>query len=355
MGGVSQQPRVVDYTPLHTPVGRWDAQYLVDQVKSQPAYSHWHLTRTSMGWAIAALVVLLAGEIALLSVFVTSAPGGRWTPGEIVLFAAGLALVLVTYASLTVTVVQGVLAGGRVTALAKLIRFANRNGLTYEPIAPNREYPGDRFAGLYLRDRIADPDGGFDYGQRLEPGRHGAYSGTAVGWYLALPLEKPLPHAVLTSARRATHDGGSPVPLEGPHGGRFALRCAPGGQEAALAVFTPEVLALLVDGRTTCDAEIIDRWLLIYPGRSTTITAYGREAFHRRMLRLATIAGETPPVRRGPRRDEVGADGDAGGWVDPPRRRLGAVGLLVALLLPVVIVAIPFWPAIAAAVSAAIG
>jgi hypothetical protein len=73
------------------------------------------------------------------------------------------------------------------------------------------------------------------------------------------------------------------------------------------------------------------------------------------MLRLATVAGETAPVRRSLHRDDLDANADAGRWVDPARRRLRAAGLLVALLLPAALATIPFWPAIGAAVSTAIG
>ena len=308
---MSQQPRVVDYTPLRASVGRWDAQYFVDQVKAQPAYGHWHLTRSSLGVAVAALVVLLGAEIALLVVFSARVAGRPWTPGEILLFAAGFALVLVAYASLAVSVLQGILAPRRVDALARLIRFANRNGLSYEPIAPNREYPGPRFAGLYLRDRIADPDGVFDYGQRLQPGRHGAHSGTSAGWYLAIALERPA---------------------------------------SADSVLTPAVRDLLSDGRITCDVEVTDRWLLVFPRRSTALVAYGSEAFHRRMLRIVAAAGDSDGVRSSLIHD----DGEDAGRLAAPRgRRLAVAAMLAGILLPPVVATIPFWPAAAAAVTAA--
>src|SRR5690606_3843399 len=140
--------------------------------------------------------------------------------------------VLITYVSLAVTVVQGVRAPHRARALARVIRFANRNDLVFEPIGPNRDFPGERFAGLYLRDRVAAPDGAFDYGQRLLPGRHGAYGGTALGWYLALPLAEPVPPATLTVRGRTPLGNGEPVALEGEGGTRFMLRCAPGAEHA---------------------------------------------------------------------------------------------------------------------------
>lgn len=347
MDGVSQ-PRDVDYTPLRTPVGRWDAQYFVDQVKARPAYGHWRLTRSSLGWAVAALVVLLGAEIALLVLFSTRVAGRAWTPLEILLFAAGFALVVVAYASFAVTVLQGILAPRRVDALARLIRFANRNGLSYEPIAPNREYPGPRFGGLYLRDRIAAPDGAFDYGQRLQPGRHGAHSGSSAGWYLAIALEHASPPVALS--RKGSAGDGTPVALEGTAAERFDLHAAPGGEALARSVFTPELLELLVDGRTSCTAEIADRWLLVFPQRPTALASYGSEALHRRMLRIATVAGQSAAVRSSRLRD----DGpDAGRIAAPRRRRWEVAALLTGILLPPVVATLPFWGAVAAAVTAA--
>lgn len=164
---MTARSHTVDYAPLHAPVDRWDGQYLVDQVKAQAAYRHWRLTRTSLPWALAGLVLLIGVGVGVLWFFAGAAR--PWTPGEVVLFAVAGALVLVLYLSLAVSVVEGLLVGERIRALARLIRFANRNGLAYEPIAPNRRYPGPRFAGVYLRDRLEDPAGRFDYGQRLLP------------------------------------------------------------------------------------------------------------------------------------------------------------------------------------------
>ncbi len=336
--------RAIDFAPLREPVDRWDAQYLVDQVKAQPAYGHWRLTRSTLGWAIAALIVLLAGWIALLVAF--TAAGRPWAPGEILLFAAALALVLVLYLTLATSAVSGMLAGSRVRALARVIRFANRNALQYEPIAPNREYPGARFAGLYLRDRLADSGGCFDYGQRLRPGKHGAHAGTSLGWYVAIALERSLPHMIAVPVRDATVPArdASVLAVES-----LRVTCAPEAEGDARSLFTPALASALAERR--CEAEVAGRWLLLFPGERASVAAYGDEGLHRRMLQLVAAAGSSPLVHpTGLREGAVDAEPR-----HAARRPLVIAGLLVATVLPVAAATVPFCGGIAAAVSMTLG
>lgn len=347
----------IDFAPLHAPVDRWDGQYLVDQVAPQAAYRHWRLTRTVLPWSIAGLAALIACGVVLLAVFAGAAD--PWNPGQVVLFAAGAALVVVLYLSIAVSVVEGLLAGDRIRALARLIRFANGNGLTYEPIAPNRDYPGPRFAGVYLRDRLAGPDGAFDYGQRLLPGAHGAHTGSSIGWYLALPLQRALPHIVLASPGGTLAGAGEGTAVDvaaesagASDRGAARLTCPPGGEAEASALFTPGLVAALRDPAHRCDAEVVESWLLVYPRRSTALVGYGREELHRRMLRIVAVAGESPLVRASG--VEVPAEDAAHDRSGSAAHGVKIAALLVACVVPLVAATVPFWSGIAAQLTATI-
>jgi hypothetical protein len=310
--------RIVDVSALREPVGRWDGQYLAEQVAGRPAYGHWRLSRAPLWWCLAGMLVLVGAWAGLLAVFVSAAD--PWTPGMIILFAAGCALVLVLYLSLAVSAAGALRAGQRVRALARVIRFANRNGLVYEPIAPNRDFAGERFAGLYLRDRVADPTGTFEYGQRLQPGVHGAHSGSPLGWYVAVRLERAVPSTVATPVR----------------GGGFALAGAKGAD--ADLVFTSELRAALGDRGRLGLAETADRWLVVHPPGSLSLESYGSEDFHRRMLGLLAAAASSPLVNAEP----LVVQPAPTARVRRPHPRLAAAALLVALALPLIAATAPF-------------
>ena len=56
----------------------------------------------------------------------------------------------------------------------------------------------------------------------------------------------------------------------------------------ALCVFTPDLMALLIDGASPFDVEIVDRWMLVYSARPFPLADL---AAHQRLLRIVSTTG----------------------------------------------------------------
>jgi hypothetical protein len=91
--------------------------------------------------------------------------------------------------------------------------------------------------------------------------------------YLALKLDRRLPHMVLDATsnnllfgsnlpRRFGKD--SVLSLEGDFDRYFTLYCPPEYGRDALYVFTPDLMALLIDESSAFDVEIVDDWMFVY-------------------------------------------------------------------------------------------
>jgi hypothetical protein len=91
--------------------------------------------------------------------------------------------------------------------------------------------------------------------------------------FLALHLDRKLPNMVLDSKENNTLFG-SDLPiafkrdqilsLEGDFDKHFTLYCPQEYEQDALYVFTPDLMALLIDDAGSYDVEIVDDWMFIY-------------------------------------------------------------------------------------------
>jgi hypothetical protein len=171
--------------------------------------------------------------------------------------------------------------------------FAAANGLRFEPTASAPSFGGALFD--YLQDatvarRFASTSGrhfevgnitGTVGGSQSRPASGGftvttSYSTTERReyGYLAMQLERALPHLVLDAQSNNSRFGGSSIPmpiaggqrlsLEGDFDRHFRLHCPVGYERDALYVFTPDLMALLIDETGDFDVEIVDDHLFIY-------------------------------------------------------------------------------------------
>jgi hypothetical protein len=165
---------------------------------------------------------------------------------------------------------------GTPTRHYRLARFAVENGMRYEPgpqsgahITPWAE------RGRLVLTRIMRPLSP----RPIEFANYELRSGTAgnqnaqFGGLCAIRLSTRLPHIVLHArtgralTAAATPDRAQRLRLEGDFNDHFTLYCPAEYERDALYLFTPDVMARLIDRVHGFDVEIIDEWLLFVTAR----------------------------------------------------------------------------------------
>lgn len=163
----------------------------------------------------------------------------------------------------------------------RLERFARDNRLYWMPEGNAPQYPGTIFSvgtTRLVRDRLFAGSGEFfDVGVLQAVTGSGKERRTVEWSYLALRLTRDLPHLVLDSTRDNVL-GQSSLPetmhraqrlsLEGDFDRHFALYCPAGYERDALYVFTPDLMALLIDEAGDFDVEIVDDRMTLFTRRS---------------------------------------------------------------------------------------
>ena len=191
---------------------------------------------------------------------------------------------------------------GRWPRWLRLTEFASANGLSYSPENASPSYPGAIFGLGDARSALDHfrslGESFFDYGNyRYSTGS--GRSRTTRNWgFLALSLERSLPHMVLDSRANNGLFGLTNLPttfrkeqvlsLEGDFDKYFTLYCPQEYERDALVVFTPDLMALLIDTAAPFDVEVVDRWLFVY---SKTPFDMAQPAVHQRLLHIVDTVG----------------------------------------------------------------
>ena len=166
------------------------------------------------------------------------------------------------------------------TRWLRLSRFARANGLVFVANAPVPAYPGAIFG---VGNARVVPEQLYRQGERyLDIGnlRYTTGSGknrTTHNWgYVAMKLDRMLPHMILDA--KANNFLGTNLPvsfsrsqvlsLEGDFDRHFTLYCPREYERDALYVFTPDLMARLIDEAGLFDVEIIDDWMFLYSART---------------------------------------------------------------------------------------
>jgi hypothetical protein len=222
---------------------------------------------------------------------------------------AGVVLTVGALAGMVTGGVTGLLAGGAgvlagilclgvaalgVFALVKLVPserrwerwlrldwFARSNGMTFSPRDPDPDYPGAIFRSGSSRaavDHFRSVEGRFfDTGNFQYVVSNGKSSSTITWGFLALHLERRLPHMLLDSRQNNMFGSGGlaglfsrdqVLSLEGDFDRHFTLYCPQQYERDALYVFTPDLMALCIDEAAPFDIEIVDDWLFVYSTRA---------------------------------------------------------------------------------------
>jgi hypothetical protein len=235
---------------------------------------------------------------------------------------------------------------------AQLPQFARDNGLEFRTISSGPGYPGVIFRqgdSRTITDRLTSKTGRyFDLGN-YEYWLRGQRSRIPVRWgYLALRLDRNLPNMVLI-AKENQGLGGSDLPgtfhpgqalsLEGDFDKYFTLYCPKEYETDALYVFTPDLMALLIDNVQSFDVEIVDDWMFVVvrkpfpPGSVATL---------QRLFTIVRLVGAKMVSQTKNYHDD---QADGANVVAPRGRRLrtnlSVVRVLITAVVLVVLLAIP--------------
>lgn len=173
----------------------------------------------------------------------------------------------------------------------EIARLAQENGWNYEPIGDPPalgEGMWDQVSNGVARDKVSAA--GWEAG-RITGGRRSVTQvsqkgrfevqrtvtvSSAIGsinlGYLAIRLPRCLPHMVLDATSNGKGmvtrpSAGQVLSLEGDFNAHFRLYVPNGYERDALYVFTPDLMALLIDEAGDLDVEIRDNQLIVYrPG-----------------------------------------------------------------------------------------
>lgn len=335
----------IDYAPLLTDPTPADVQAYRRAARESGAA--WAITSatTVVGIVVVSLVGLL---------FVIPTVGGMLLfVGEALSAGSPVAVVATLFVLLVAGVaVFAVAAGllstrGRWSRWLKLDRFARANGFTFTPATAPTPFPGAIFQlgsdrrGIEVLRRTQ--------GRELEMGTYRYVTGsgknrTTHTWgYLALRLDRRLPHIVLDTRANNGLFGGTNLPasfdrdqileLEGDFGRYFTLYCPRDYERDALYILTPDLMALLIDEAAPFDVEIVDDWMFVYSARPPR--ADDPETYRRWMRIVATVGSKAVSQTDGYRDDRVAA-GFAANVVAPQGTRLKrgiGVGAIILLVL----------------------
>lgn len=325
--------RTVDFTALTSPVTRHEVAGFRSAMRKLPQYSTSATTLTIVIFVIVAVFLLLsgigfAGFFLLIAGSIPTGSGIDIPPLTLAVPVVLLALVVLVI----VLGVRGVFGSSRWERWFRLSRFAESNDLVFSPADSNPSYPGMIFSVGHTRSAIDHlrPARGrfFDYGNFRSVTGSGDNRSTRVNGFLALSLDRSLPHMVLDSRSNNSLFGSSNLPgtfsrdqvlkLEGDFGKYFTLYCPSRYERDALYVFTPDLMALLIDEAAPFDVEIIDRWMFVYSAHALDMR---QPAVHQRLLRIVDTVGAKALTQTERYADERVAS-FAANIVAPPGQRL---------------------------------
>lgn len=294
--------RTIDYTPLFVPVTRDEvAQFRATQASTAALGASGQLSHI-VGWVVGITAALTMTVIFVFPIIVTlaSAAVGTLDLFDAVAMVPGLVI-------LTIAGFVGASAFSRHRRSweqrLRMTRFATANGLEYEQRSSGPSYPGAIFGlgnSRAVTDHFRTPGGRFiDFGNYSYVTGSGKNRTTHRWGFLAMHLDRALPHMVLDSRANNGLFGATTLPatfrrdqalsLEGDFDTHFTLYCPREYGRDALYVFTPDLMALMIDEAAPFDVEIVDQWLFVY---SPVPFQLADAATYQRLLRIVSTVGK---------------------------------------------------------------
>ncbi|WP_022886524.1 hypothetical protein [Glaciibacter superstes] len=286
----------LDYRPLTDPVDRAEVTAFRKRVKA--AGESWATSSTG-STVLLIFVLLIAGVVGLVGLFNFILVSGGSPATVLVVF---LSIVAVAVAGTVITRWYSTGPGGQWGRWHRLAQFASVNGLRSIPTSNEPGYPGSIFqvgSGRTCTDRIQTVSGReTDVGSYAYTTGSGKSKQTHSWGYLALRLDRNLPHMVLDAKSNNGLFGGTNLPtkfdgdqvlsLEGDFDRCFTLYCPQHYERDALYVFTPDLMALLIDETSAFDVEIIDDWMFVYSADPFDALD---PSMWKRMFRIVSVVG----------------------------------------------------------------
>ena len=266
----------IDYSALTAPVTRGDVRAFRARIKAEQRAD----PNVRTGLTTATGVVAIVGLVffAIVFVFILIAVIGALASGGSANDVIVPLVFVIGFGALAVAlIVRHFGSGGSWAKWMRLSRFAAANGLQFRSRSAAPNYSGMIFGIGNSRsafNHFTSTSGRyFDFGDYQYSTGSGRDRTTHFWGFLALHLDRKLPNMVLDSKENNTLLGSDlPVAfkrdqvlsLEGDFDKHFTLYCPQEYQTDALYVFTPDLMALLVDDAGSYDVEIVDDWMFVY-------------------------------------------------------------------------------------------
>lgn len=301
----------IDFAPLTTPMSRAEIDAWKVQAKASgaswapvtwftPVDSSGDFRRSSPG-IVAVMVIPFAFVFGASFLFSPS------RPSDLVSAIIPLVIIIGVFFALTYAIIGGFGAlARRWETWARMDKFATANGMMFSPRDAGPSYPGaifgigdHRLAVDHVRsiEDPANPARFFDFGNYRYTTGSGKNRTTRTWGFLAFHLDRRLPNMVL-DAKANNGFFGTNLPasfvkdqamsLEGDFDRYFTLYAPQAYERDALYVFTPDLMALLIDEASPFDVEIIDDWMFVY---SNTAFRTGDANLYARLFRIMDTVG----------------------------------------------------------------
>jgi hypothetical protein len=267
-------------------------------------------------------------------------------------------IVIAVIAIIAFAIVKGVGSFGRRWAIwARMDKFAAANDMMFSPTDANPAYPGSIFqlgdsrqAVDHVRTISSDTAGArfIDFGNYRYTTGSGKNRSTRTWGFLAFHLDRRLPNMVLDSKANdgffgsnlpATFDKSQILSLEGDFDRYFTLYCPKEYERDALYVFTPDLMALLIDEAAPFDVEIVDDWMFVY---STVPFQTADASMYARLFRIVDTVGAKTLTQTDRYVDERVGD-FAANVVAPQGARLKRRVSVGAIIIGVVVIGFWIW------------
>ena len=296
--------RTIDYSALLFPV-RPD-QVSSFKAEAKAAGKSW--ATVNLGQVALAVGVLLVFGIIFISIATSifgvvafSAQGGQPSAGEIVALVFPTGFIIAIVAIILLAARSG-LGTGRWETWFRLDSFAKANGMIFSPIDSSPSYPGAIFnigdSRKALNHLRSATDRYLDIGNYQYSTGSGKSRSTHTWGFMALHLDRKLPNMVLDAKANNGLFGTTNLPayfskdqvlsLEGDFNEYFTLYCPKQYERDALYVFTPDLMALLIDNAAPFDVEIVDDWMFVY---SSAAFPSATPAVYQRLFQIVDTVG----------------------------------------------------------------